>query len=80
MFCAGSLAHSDLLLLWLQGLFATLSGALSSSFLGLWFGTVLLTVRSHRARLKIWAYTSVLLTELGLALHVTGAVPFNKNL
>lgn len=63
-----------------QGLFATLSGALASTFLGLWFGAVLLTLRGHRARLRSWAYASVLLTELGLALHVTGAVPFNKNL
>lgn len=64
----------------LQGLFATLSGALASTFVGLWFGAVLLTLTSHRTRLKSWAYASVLLSELGLALHVTGAVPLNKNL
>ena len=68
-------------IMWLlQGLFATLSGAVASTFLGLWYGTVLLTLRGHRARLKNWAYASTLLIELGLALHVTGAVPFNKNL
>lgn len=63
-----------------EGLFATLSGAVASTFLGLWYGTVLLTLRDHRTRLKSWACASTLLIELGLALHITGAVPFNKNL
>ncbi|BDA45874.1 Heparan-alpha-glucosaminide N-acetyltransferase [Coccomyxa sp. Obi] len=63
-----------------EGLFATLSGAVASTFLGLWYGTVLLALRGHRARLKSWAYASTLLIELGLALHVTGIIPFNKNL
>jgi len=64
----------------MQGLFTTLSGAVISTFIGLWFGCVVLTLTSHRARLKAWSSASVLLLELGVALHVTNTIPINKNL
>ena len=35
-------------LLMFQGLFATLGGASISTFIGLWFGAVLLTLKTHR--------------------------------
>ena len=44
-----------------QGLFTTLGGASVSTLVGLWFGAVLLTLRSHRGRLQAWA------TRLGAA-------------
>ena len=34
-------------LVW-QGLFATLGGAFISTLIGVWFGTVLLTLKTHR--------------------------------
>ena len=37
-----------------QGLFTTLSGAAISTFIGLWFRCVVLTLTSHSARLKAW--------------------------
>lgn len=64
----------------MQGLFATLGGGAVSTFIGLWFGAVLLTLRSHRARLQSWGIGAALLVELGCALHLTGAVPINKSL
>ena len=64
----------------LQGLFTTLGGASVSTFIGLWFGAVLLTLRGHRGRLQAWATASMLLCELGYALHLTGVVPINKSL
>ena len=51
-----------------------------STFIGLWFGCVTLALTSHRARLKAWACASILLFELGVALHVSGTIPLNKNL
>ena len=63
-----------------QGLFTTLSGATISTFIGLWFGCVVLTLTSHSARLKAWSCASILLFELGVLLHVTRSIPFNKNL
>ena len=64
----------------MQGLFTTLSGATISTFIGLWFGCVVLTLTSHAARLKAWSCASILLFELGVMLHVTRSIPFNKNL
>jgi hypothetical protein len=64
----------------MQGPFTTLGGASVSTFIGLWFGTVLLTLRTHRARLQAWATAAALLCELGYALALTGVVPINKNL
>ena len=63
-----------------QGLFTTLGGASVSTLVGLWFGAVLLTLRSHRGRLQAWATASALLWELGYVLHLTGVVPINKSL
>ncbi len=63
-----------------QGFFTTMSGAVVSTFIGLWFGCVTLTLTSHRARLKAWACASILLFEMGVALHVSDTIPFNKNL
>lgn len=64
----------------MQGLFTTMSGAVVSTFIGLWFGCVTLALTSHRARLKAWACASILLFELGVALHVSCTIPLNKNL
>lgn len=64
----------------MQGLFTTLAGGAVSTFIGLWFGCVILTLNSHWARLKAWSCASILLFELGLTLHLTGTIPFNKNL
>ena len=64
----------------MQGLFTTMSGAVVSTFIGLWFSCVTLALTSHRARLKAWACASILLFELGLALHISDVIPFNKNL
>ena len=57
-----------------------MSGAVVSTFVGLWFGCVALALTSHRARLKAWTCASVLLFELGVALHISNTIPFNKNL
>lgn len=57
-----------------------MSGAVVSTFIGLWFGCVTLALTSHRARLKAWACASILLFELGVALHISDTIPFNKNL
>ena len=64
----------------MQGLFTTMSGAVVSTFIGLWFGCIILALTSHRARLKAWACASILLFELGVALHVSDTIPLNKNL
>lgn len=64
----------------MQGLYATLAGGVVSTFIGLFFGCVLLTLKSHCARLKAWGCAAVLMFELGLVLHATKTVPFNKSL
>ena len=72
--------RSKSLIVLVQGLFSTLAGGVVSTFIGIWFGCVVLSLTSHSARLKAWSTASILLFELGVALHVTNTIPFNKGL
>jgi heparan-alpha-glucosaminide N-acetyltransferase len=61
-----------------EGITTTFS-AVTSSLIGLFFGHILISTKSHEERLKQWIPLSILMMGAGLGIHF-GGFPFNKNL
>ncbi|XP_021912147.1 heparan-alpha-glucosaminide N-acetyltransferase [Carica papaya] len=62
-----------------EGILSSISSVLST-IIGVHFGNVLIHFKEHLARLKHWMIMGTSLLVLGLALHFTHAIPFNKQL
>ncbi|KAK4796196.1 hypothetical protein SAY86_028522 [Trapa natans] len=62
-----------------EGILSSIS-AIISTIIGLHFGHALIHFKSHSARLKHWISMGILLLILGIILHMTHAVPLNKQL
>lgn len=62
-----------------EGILSSISSVLST-IIGVHFGHVLIHFKEHLARLKHWMIMGTSLLVLGLALHFTHAIPFNKQL
>ncbi|KAK1582449.1 hypothetical protein Q3G72_015083 [Acer saccharum] len=62
-----------------EGILSSIS-AILSTIIGVHFGHVLINLKGHLARLKHWSITGIALLIFGLTLHLTHAIPLNKQL
>ncbi|WJX18103.1 heparan-alpha-glucosaminide N-acetyltransferase [Trifolium repens] len=62
-----------------EGLLSSMSAILSST-IGIHYGHVLIHFKLHSERLKQWLSIGFVLLLLGITLHFTNAIPFNKQL
>ncbi|KAI9184782.1 hypothetical protein LWI28_001006 [Acer negundo] len=62
-----------------EGILSSIS-AILSTIIGVHFGHVLIHLKGHLARLKHWGIMGLALLLFGLTLHLTHAIPLNKQL
>nr|GEU38631.1 heparan-alpha-glucosaminide N-acetyltransferase isoform X1 [Tanacetum cinerariifolium] len=62
-----------------EGILSSIS-AILSTIIGVHFGHVLIQMKDHTSRLKHWIIMGLGLVVLGIILHVTNAIPLNKQL
>ncbi|KAL8088648.1 uncharacterized protein LOC141695034 isoform X1 [Apium graveolens] len=62
-----------------EGILSSIS-AILSTVIGVHFGHVLIHIKDHSTRLKHWILMGLSLLLLGIILHVTNAMPLNKQL
>ncbi|KAK0601039.1 hypothetical protein LWI29_020761 [Acer saccharum] len=62
-----------------EGILSSIS-AILSTIIGVHFGHVLIHLKGHLARLKHWGIMGLALLVFGLTLHLTHAIPLNKQL
>ncbi|GJT95215.1 hypothetical protein Tco_1090733 [Tanacetum coccineum] len=62
-----------------EGILSSIS-AILSTIIGVHFGHVLIQMKDHTSRLKHWIIMGLGLVVLGIILHVSNAIPLNKQL